>query len=1782
MATIILRLGKGSPLTNAELDGNFTNLNNDIATKASTSSLASVAFTGSYSSLTGTPTLGTAAAKDIPATGNASATQVVYGSDTRLSDARTPTAHNQAWSTITGTPTTLSGYGITDAYSSSNPAGYITGITSSNVTTALGFTPYNATNPNGYITTAGARAAISVTGSGSYDSATGVITVTGGVTSFNTRTGAIVLSSTDVTTALGFTPYNSTNPNSYITTAGARSAISVTGSGSYDSATGVITVTGGVTSVNSRTGAVTITSGDVTGALGYTPYNSSNPSGYITSSALSGYLTSASAASTYLPLAGGTATNVTLGVRVNSSVYGGNTTGMTSHSFPVEIRASGAKPTLTWHYESVATRHIALDADGALNVYNPGESGGAVFKVGGNTVLHAGNYTSYDSHLRALGYASASTDWNSLGNGYQNSILQVDPSNFASTASGPTAASYTYGTLINFASMSSSQAQIYISHAGNDLIFRGGWNGNSWQAWNKVLTNQNYNSYSPTLTGGNASGTWGINITGTASGETLSTVTSRGGSTSNSVNLASGGNHYQGHFYYDSYDSAGNHYPHFTDGGSASGAKVNWRLYTGGANTHTHIWNTSTAQFVTRLESTVRVDAPIFYDSNNTGYYVDPASGSNLAGTVTVNGGKLLLNSDSGSYGQVQINSSNTSTEASISFGSGGSGQNSGGYTYSGVVGLGAYGNVKSNFYFGAGYNAPAMFIPNASAYVEAINSFRAPIFYDSNDTAYFINGDGVSSLLGLAIRGDKSTTGTANQIFFWDAGNTTTSAIGFKANGGNFPNPTGFGDGYNTYFTMDGDGRGWVFRRGVGGSDFNSAYTAGWILNNGVWQASSSMRAPIFYDSNDTTYYVDPNNTSNIYGLNITGASHKYLYLNPGNGYEAMVRYNGGSGSGWYVGKRTASVLVGTESFHFYSEATSATVSGIDPNGNFFTSGSSRAPIFYDNDDTAYYVNPNSVTRLYSTSVYAGNEASNTGANGSTEGFILRGNYNSNTWAKKFHNYDNGSGIQLYLAETVGASAWNTLQGWGYGLGYTSRVFGSFRADSALYSPVFYDTDNTGYYCDPTGTSILNTIGFNGTSANAFGNYWAGGGGYPGYQYIGGNNRFGFSSTSGYIDVYTDGNYYGGIDLYGANRLVPLFDANQGGGALYSSIVYDTNNTGKYVDPHSFSSLTTLGLTSYMDVAGAIYSRDWYYILNAASNGWNTVINRNGGNNWIVYGGDSVRAPVFYDNDDTNYYVNPNSFSQLSYANINAAPGGRTLSLGGDQTDRVYSDAARSSLVINATQYPHLYINATTNINNTYHGAVFSMTGNLSGGGYRRWGMGIANTDPDCWSWGYADNNTNPHYSVGGVFGYTGTYSKMWLNTGGSLMTTGDMRAPIFYDSNNTGYFVDPGGDSGVRAAYFNGNLWINPRSESYGEGITFNMPSRGTWGGLRWYRNGPGSSFSGNWAFGYFGNESNDDIGFHNGTNGWRLDQSFNMTSTGSVRSPIFYDSNDTGYYVDPNSTSRMNSITVGNGASSYIQMLDDESPNGLKYIHGNSDLIGFLNGYGSWIFRVDNNGTSYTNASSRAPIFYDLDNTGYYCNPNGDSNISGLVVNGMTNLYGGAYAYGNGSVNGSAGVGLNVFSNGGNGAIFAFHRGGYYAVNMGLDSDNVIRIGGWSASANRLQMDMSGNLTMNGNVTAYSDERLKKDWAPLSTDFIEQLAQVKSGTYTRIDSDERQAGVSAQGLQKFLPETVQTDASGTLSVNYGSAALVSAVELAKEVVDLRKRVAHLESLINKLIGD
>ncbi len=66
----------------------------------------------SYSQISDTPTLGSAAALDVPTSGNASSSQVVKGDDSRLSNARTPTSHTHTKSQITDFPTIPGGVKI--------------------------------------------------------------------------------------------------------------------------------------------------------------------------------------------------------------------------------------------------------------------------------------------------------------------------------------------------------------------------------------------------------------------------------------------------------------------------------------------------------------------------------------------------------------------------------------------------------------------------------------------------------------------------------------------------------------------------------------------------------------------------------------------------------------------------------------------------------------------------------------------------------------------------------------------------------------------------------------------------------------------------------------------------------------------------------------------------------------------------------------------------------------------------------------------------------------------------------------------------------------------------------------------------------------------------------------------------------------------------------------------------------------------------------------------------------------------------------------------------------------------------------------------------------------------------------------------------------------------------------------------------------------------------------------------------------------------------------------
>jgi hypothetical protein len=111
----------------------------------------------------------------------------------------------------------------------------------------------------------------------------------------------------------------------------------------------------------------------------------------------------------------------------------------------------------------------------------------------------------------------------------------------------------------------------------------------------------------------------------------------------------------------------------------------------------------------------------------------------------------------------------------------------------------------------------------------------------------------------------------------------------------------------------------------------------------------------------------------------------------------------------------------------------------------------------------------------------------------------------------------------------------------------------------------------------------------------------------------------------------------------------------------------------------------------------------------------------------------------------------------------------------------------------------------------------------------------------------------------------------------------------------------------------------------------------------------------------------------------------------------------------------------------------------------------------------------------------------------------------------------------------------------------------------------------STNLLSLDMSGNLVATGNVTAYSDARLKDNIKPISN-ALTKLDKISGNTYTRNDledTEKKYAGVIAQEVEAVLPEAVVEVQDGTKAVDYNAtiALLIEAVkELKAEVNELK----------------
>lgn len=298
------------------------------------------------------------------------------------------------------------------------------------------------------------------------------------------------------------------------------------------------------------------------------------------------------------------------------------------------------------------------------------------------------------------------------------------------------------------------------------------------------------------------------------------------------------------------------------------------------------------------------------------------------------------------------------------------------------------------------------------------------------------------------------------------------------------------------------------------------------------------------------------------------------------------------------------------------------------------------------------------------------------------------------------------------------------------------------------------------------------------------------------------------------------------------------------------------------------------------------------------------------------------------------------------------------------------------------------------------------------------------------------------------------------------------------------------------------------------------------------------------------------------------WSGIQNFPCTGLSAVETPS----------VTPSSTLKV--VAAQTGAAAAMSFLREGSYGINMGLNTNNDFV-----VGGW-----------SNSGAR-----------FWSNTSGDFTVAGKFNNGGSITAGGGF-YGNGAnislvtavnttsiagslANGHAWTNLNSFSSyapiaisdrSGNLAVTAltntasasmtFIRSGIFAVNMGLDADNVFKIGGYSAGTTPLfSLDMSGNLTTLGNITAYSDKRIKKDIEPIKN-ALGNLLKLTGVTFSKISNDEKGRGFIAQDVEEVYPELVHTAPSGE---NLKSVAYAN---LMGDVVEAIRELSDRLSIIEK----
>ena len=1492
-----------------------------------------------------------------------------------------------------------------------------------------------------------------------------------GVVSFNTRTGAVTLTSGDVTGALGYTPYNSTNPAGYINSINSSMVTTALGYTPANKAGETFT---GVVSIHSINDAQLYLNGNGTTWAGISFSDVSN----------SDYLFYNGSTSTFSIGGGGSAVankklHINGGVTIGSGLAG---TAVAANGLLVETQV--AAPIF---YDSNNTGYY-VDPNGAFTLFtNPGSF------YSGYSGVYVANPEGNGETLR-LGAAWSQTGIYAAGNimiGSESEIrfwIQGGQKAYIDAAANVFATG-SYRAPIFY---DSNNTAFYVSPDDNSFVSavraRGQIRATGW--WDSysgsvnglgieigqsggrsfvISYNRDTGNYGPVsfdatdfLFTGSSGGYAHINTSFRApvfydSNNTAFYVDAEGTSNLNQINLGDSTKFIRGGAtgqvilgtggVNEAYLQVGGNYHSIWNAGNFDPAtKANLgsqNIFTGvnyffsggnpqsGTNPSLQAWtndNASGAWMSFHRSNQYAIN--IGLDSSNVfriGGWSAPSDlfSLNMDGDLAV---KRFISAGTGGFRQSAYNANARNRIYSFADADG-----YGVSYFQGTAGVGSADTIGMHFGLATGGGSQFIFV--ASGYGQASASFRAPFFYDSDNTGYYIDAAGTSFINALATAGSLTVgTDAFSYIYMGDSdeGNraihNNSNQIGFLTQGGSW---------------------------------------GAFCTDDGGWYSNTAMFSPIYYDRDDTSRYVDPNGTSNLGIVNVLGG----LTVNDGAVYRSdwTTRFQSSSDfvDGTLVSTNIPATATNGESFiieitgksydgsnppfkviaqgYLYNDTIIST-SGISYGGNF----ASSVKVFEDGGVLKFWWPRISYWNSFNVNVM--------GMDGPNSGTITRNRITSIT------NSTEPTGTKK---QTIALARF-------------MRSDTAATNSSALYAPLFYDSDNTNYFIDPTSTSVLNTIRLNaaqystGSTAMTLGSTY-----------------FQLNDPTGRTAVFLGGadpaNYYDNTSHNFRDRNGSLYAYITPSG-IWAGAFTDFNNTAYYVDPASNSVLNALYLRNGSGVEALAantssfgYSSSYRAVilgnqyLTTISLGYDPISNlsgsfngqgegrevlfRNGvnfmtpnsANNNYLYpltladgysaSSGSFRAPIFYDTDNTAYYVNPQGGTvlggQVSFA------GGSYVATNGDVYARrdsaetgvyYFADGGSKYLYWNGGSY--IFGSAGPVSNAVYFAAPIFYDSDNSGYYIDAASTSVLNTLMVATGVGAYDSNNDPYgkisvtrntdanYSYYGLTragqlgmgmgidtgnnfwigptsaGYNGTRNASWIsiNNSGQITALGDFRAPIFYDSNNTSYYVDPNDLSRMNAIAVEGRV-------SIAEGQYFYMGGTATveqnWGSRAWTTGGNHYSNARSHTF--------DNNGYGS-TYSFVINDTGNVSASVDMRAPIFYDTANTSYYLNVNGASKLATLTLdgmlllsdlnigGNLTVGVDQVVSNifmtDTDEGVRIIHCNSNRIGFLSQGSAWGSYCADDGSWTSEIATYSPIYYDYNDSGYYIDPAAGSKLRGLL--------------------------------------------------------------------------------------------------------------------------------------------------------------------------------------------